>query len=428
MPYEVGQGDIWGRLGSSVGKGLAESVPQEIERSRLASGLSSLANQKDLTPEQYLAKAYSIPGMNPEMARQFGELARYRAQAKELGNVNPKDFFEGQRESPPASAQTGPVTSTKPGLFQKVVKGLEPLSAEQEESEAAKEYARRPGFHMNKPENALNYIRNREIQKQANYRINQETLRIQEEANKKVTDSLENQFKKLSGADYSKRVVPADLYSKREEEALQSIKPVDEEGLGYDAQQASKVFGEKLRQDDERYRKIKAVGGAWSAGGRNADTAIETLKSLAKQSAKEDDSKNFAKEVQVSSGASPWLSNAIAYDINKSPVTNNTIKKLPDISKNVDPFLGNTELTLDASENILLSLAKEMKEKKGNPPSLLAIGYYLRKKGYDPEIYKQYMLQNVHKLPNLKQWQIDELNEPTTSYTPLTDLWLEQYK
>jgi hypothetical protein len=422
----------WGQFGQGFGQGIAESFPKEVERARLSYGLNALADKKDLTPEKFLAEAYSIPGMSPEMVRQFGEFAKYKAQGKELGNVETraKDFFEGQRESPKASPdiEKAAPTTTKPGLYQDVTKGFTRKTPEQEEQLAAKEYARRPAFHKNDPQNAINYVRNLEDENEKAYNRKKETLNTQLSANKQVIDSLQSQFDKLSGKDKTQGVVPADLYSRREDEALESIKPRDEGGKAYDPQQASKEFGEKLRKDDERYRKIKSVGSWWSAGGSNPGGAIAILKELSKQAAQEDDSKNFAKFLQASSGASPWLCNAIAYDINKSPTTNNTIKRIPDISK--ETFLDKKDLTLDASENILLSLAKEMKKKEDqeNPPSLLAIGYYLRQKGYDPEIFKQYMLQNLDRLPNLKKWQTDELSETTQSYTPLTDVWLEQYK
>jgi hypothetical protein len=61
MSYSVKPGNPLGRLGASIGRGLSEQVPQEIERTRLASGLKDLdANSSGMTPFQRLSKLSDI--------------------------------------------------------------------------------------------------------------------------------------------------------------------------------------------------------------------------------------------------------------------------------------------------------------------------------------------------------------------------------
>jgi len=67
MSYQVKQGNIFGRLGSGIGQGLAEQLPKEIERSRLAQGLEDLSQQQGLSPTQKFAKLAAIPGVTPQM-------------------------------------------------------------------------------------------------------------------------------------------------------------------------------------------------------------------------------------------------------------------------------------------------------------------------------------------------------------------------
>ena len=66
-----GEGNIFGRIGSSLGKSLAEQVPKEVERYRLSKGLERLtkqANEGNLSPLETISKLYGIPGLSPEAA------------------------------------------------------------------------------------------------------------------------------------------------------------------------------------------------------------------------------------------------------------------------------------------------------------------------------------------------------------------------
>lgn len=76
----IAQPSIFGRLGTGIGKGLAEQVPKEIERGRLASGLEELgANSNNLTPFQQFAKLSSIPGVTPQMLESGANLLRHQS-------------------------------------------------------------------------------------------------------------------------------------------------------------------------------------------------------------------------------------------------------------------------------------------------------------------------------------------------------------
>lgn len=77
MSYEVKQGNIFGRIGSGIGQGLAEQLPKEIDRNRLASGLKQFEQESaNLTPMQVVARAAAIPGSTPQLIQTLGELAK----------------------------------------------------------------------------------------------------------------------------------------------------------------------------------------------------------------------------------------------------------------------------------------------------------------------------------------------------------------
>ena len=77
MVQYIKQGNIFGRIGTGIGKGLAEQLPKEIENSRHRAGLQELADQSgNLSPAQFLAKAAGTYGITPQEIQSFGELAK----------------------------------------------------------------------------------------------------------------------------------------------------------------------------------------------------------------------------------------------------------------------------------------------------------------------------------------------------------------
>lgn len=96
MAQLVKQGNIFGRIGSSLGKGLAEQIPKEAERNRLQSGLRELGQKKDLTPFQQFAELSAIPGATPQMIESGSKLLREQGRRNDYANL-------ANRERQPAS-------------------------------------------------------------------------------------------------------------------------------------------------------------------------------------------------------------------------------------------------------------------------------------------------------------------------------------
>jgi len=87
-----GEGNIFGRIGSSLGKSLAEQIPKEVDRYRLSKGIERLGEQsktENLDPIQILSKLYGIPGITPEIANmvqqniETGKYVRHNIPGKE---------------------------------------------------------------------------------------------------------------------------------------------------------------------------------------------------------------------------------------------------------------------------------------------------------------------------------------------------------
>jgi len=112
MVQYIKQGNIFGRIGTGIGKGLAEQLPKEIERNRLASGLQNFEKESgDLNPIQQLARISSIPGITPQMIQSFSELAKIQNQGnayRKGAGGNPRPGQQAAGMQPEASPRGEP--------------------------------------------------------------------------------------------------------------------------------------------------------------------------------------------------------------------------------------------------------------------------------------------------------------------------------
>jgi hypothetical protein len=125
MSYEIKQGDLFGRIGTGVGKGLAETVPKEVERYRLSSGLRQFEQEAPgLTPLQQYTRLAAIPGMTPEHLYTIQPLLRQQMQRE-----------EGTKAK---SGQTSPEQPTVIKIPSEKKESKEPKPFQDEEKEAGK--------------------------------------------------------------------------------------------------------------------------------------------------------------------------------------------------------------------------------------------------------------------------------------------------
>ncbi len=77
--------NMFGRLGMGLARGLSETVPKEVERQRLSSGLQQFEQDSgNLSPMQQLARLSAIPGITPQMIQSFGELGKQQGMRNSL--------------------------------------------------------------------------------------------------------------------------------------------------------------------------------------------------------------------------------------------------------------------------------------------------------------------------------------------------------
>lgn len=113
MAQTIKQGNIFGRIGTGIGQGLAQQLPEEMNRGRLSAGLKNLGEQKDLTPFQQFAALSSIPGITPQMIQSGSELLKQQ-QLREAYKRGRAPGQEYQQPNTQASPSLGNIESNQP--------------------------------------------------------------------------------------------------------------------------------------------------------------------------------------------------------------------------------------------------------------------------------------------------------------------------
>ena len=177
MVQKIKQGNIFGRIGSGIGKGLADQLPKEIERTRLAKGLEEVAqNSSGKTPFENFAALNSVYGITPQAIQSGSELlkqqgirssfANRRSRAEPLqqgqtqqtlndvnfANMQPRQGMPAQEETRPQPGSAPYVPSQEPGQPQIVEKNplrkealpVAPWTQERRDDDISKELEQNP--------------------------------------------------------------------------------------------------------------------------------------------------------------------------------------------------------------------------------------------------------------------------------------------
>lgn len=413
MSYSVKQGNIFGRIGSGIGQGLSEQVPKEIERYRLSEGLKQLESDPNLTPTQRYAGLLTLPGMTPQGLQGYSDLARQEMRGKALGEGASSPIpFPMQPEINQEKPSQVP-SLTQESTFAKAQEGFIPRSEPEKMDAAGKKYNANPAFFGNDPQKAIEYENQIDATNEkialANQAKHENLSRIQDN----VVSRLGEHAKNLEAQ------VPANVYSKIEDEAIQATKPKSEGGRGLTEQQAMKEYGEKLDEISRDYKSLDSIGN-WGITQRKSKDTLGSLNSLQKKFEQRNDTENFADTLVANNGLSDPMAYSIAQPISREPALNKEMKSISDLNKNfsrlkpVDPILKTKE--------IAPRLARALGE-KGSP---LAVAHELEKLGYDGSTWLDYVNEHRDEL-GLKEWQGRQLDKPRNLIPKLNDWWLSSF-
>ena len=412
MAQKIKQADLFGRIGTGIGQGLAEQLPKEIERGRLSAGLQQLEKESaNLTPQQYHSRALQIPGLidRPQVVQNLGDFARQQAYLNAL-----KNQYQGQGEPQPGKSGYIPTqedvskklkgeipTLATPEDTAESYKTYIPPTEQEEINDAFVNFQKNPArynYDFDKSLNERKAItkRNQEIQLAHQ---TQEKTAIGKEKN--LQDALDNEVKRLGiipigeNANYHPK-----MYQQFEEKVLNSILPKSEGGKGLTQKQAVIQNSKELDQSFRNYQDLKSLS-AWSP--LDFNRRINSLEKV------------FSSPVEKQVMMDTLISD---YDLSPTYAAHKTypIKKgeLPSLDKiNYGPGIPVNDVMFE-------NLKKEM----GKKISPLSIAYELQQKGRDPRRWLNYL--NNHR-DDLEVWQAEQLNK-NINVIDLKDMWLKAWE
>lgn len=397
----IAQPNIFGRIGSGIGKGLAESLPKEIERGRLASGLQQLSQQKGLSPFQQFAGLVSTPGATPQIVESGTNLLRQQAiidstnrNNDALASSEPYNVFSGRNEGTPSATTT---ESTDAALNPYI-----PPSGPEQETMARRLMAAEPQVYPN-IESARQAVASQVAgnQQQSNAKLGKRELEesVQNASEKKLRDELAT-----VGAN-----IPGTLLSRLQQKAVDDV---TNKRLSPD--QAKVKYGKIADDYSRNFANIRSWGGL----GLVATSPSELLPAIS-QLQKDAKKGNFQKEAADSmigeNLVTPQFAYASMYPVSDIPKLNDELNSLPEIKKNKGQ-----------SGFIPYSKFESLSDAMGLTGSPLSVAYELEKKGYDPRYWKKYLSDSEHL--NLSDYQRDELKKPQPGYFGLlNDWWLKAF-
>lgn len=422
-PYS---GNIFGRIGHGIGKGLSEQLPKEIERSRLSAGLKKLGEKKDqqgLSPFQFTTEALGIPGITPQAIDTLGRLALQDLKNKGIQNLN-------SPQSPAANSRAPNLDLSKIGNKSEIasVTTREPLentlhpyvNPTTEEINRLTEdiFSQSPGYFHNDIGEARDYVR----ESIANEATRNAQLREQRVAEQGVQNTLLGGFREYlnrRGINIGKGGIdiPRNELEPLEQKLIKSILPLSEGGQGFTEEQAARFYekeADKIARDYSALRKKGGVGKYFRSG-----AAIRNeLEPLRKKFAERNMLENFADELIPTLNVAPRRAYALAYPIEKNSLLGQELFRLPNFTERIQkggPRGTPTKFVI--TEQLSPILAGSLQDN-----SVLAVADALAEKGYDPDTFLKYVTDNEDKL-NLSPEQIRELTKSRSALAPLGNIY-----
>lgn len=422
MSYNIHPASALGRLGQGLGRGLSEQIPKEIERYRLASGLKKLGEQKNLDPFEQFAGLASIPGAvdRPQLLQTAGDLLRQKAIINSI-NQN-QEPISPISKAPFERSLQGSKTATTPESTEAALNPYIPPSGPEQEEMARRLMAVEPRVYTT-IESARSAITNQVAAntQQSNARLAKRELEesVQSRSEQKLRDEL-----KTIGAE-----IPGTVLSNLQQKAVDDV---TSKKLSPDA--AKIKYGKEANQISQDFSNIRSWG-SLSLITKNSKDLINSISALQKNAKENGYQKQAADSLIAENGLTPQFAYASLYPVSDIKDLNNELKSLPNIQPKIEKApgipglagIGKARPKNADADKLTLQVAPRLARSMGVEGSPLSISYELEKKGYNPQVWKQYLLDNQDQL-NLTSHQKDELQKPRPSFFGwLNDWWLSSF-
>lgn len=412
MAQYVKQGNIFGRIGSGIGKGFAEQGAKELERSRLTNSLKAVGDQKDLSPFQrftgLVGAAHEYPQVVQSGERILNQDAYLNSLRSQYGGegdnkTRSKGYLPSEQElRTPAKGEIPTLATTEDTA--ESYKTFIPPTEQEERRDAFENFNKNPAryeFDFDKALKERKAItsRNQEIQK--SHQDQEKTAVGKEET---VKDALKKEVDKLGLTD-----IPPKAYQKFEEKALNSILAKKEGGEGLTQENAIKKYSKEAEQAYRSYKDLGSLS-AWSPLDFN-----RRVNALQKDFASRGEQQLMMDQLISDYQLSPIYAAHKAY-----PIKNDEIPTLNELGVRVGSgTIGGVSLP-KMNDLTYEKLKKEM-GKKNSP---LSIAYELQQKRQNPRGWLNYL--NNHR-DDLEVWQADQLTK-NLNVVDLKDMWLRAWE
>lgn len=421
MTQEIKQANVFGRIGSNLGKSLAEMAPRESERYSLSQGLKQLGEKKNLSPYEQFSELASIRGITPQMIHSGSELLKQQGISNELIKKGQQEK-KTEKEKPNPFESDGIRTQGKnaPSLTTRepidyALNPYIPMTREQKLARAGQLFEENPGLYGKDPNKAIAAANEEDITNQSISNAQQAKRNSQQDVTNRVTEGLKNQVE-LSNAK-----IPANVYSDIEDKAINSVKPIEKGGEGLTEQEAKKKYKDEIVDVSKDYQDLQSLGN-YTLPSSTPKEIKRKFKSIREGFKKRDDLENLAETYVAENGLSYGKAYYLAYDPADIKELNNELVKLTKITPISFKYGSPTSNTIENEKLNNLAypkLAKAM-DKEGSP---LAIAEVLNSKGYDGQGYLDYVNKNRKKL-DISERQGKELQKKTNWFPNLNDNWL----
>lgn len=421
MVQYIKQPNALAQFGTGFGQGLAEQLPKEIERGRLAGALKNVQGMQNASPlEQF---SYLAPYMadKPQLLQNTTELLKHAAQTNALKQ---QADIQGQPRQNPfqnimdQESQGTPSITTPEGI--EATKGSYiPPTYSQILARAGQLAQQNPQLYGNDPNKAI-----AAAQEEANLeKARNEAFQGRRQNEKGLLGDLKTSLQ--NEAERRGVKIPGNEYTELENQAKEMFKPKSEGGRGMTEEQIKDELGKRADDISRDYQNLKNLGPGLVLGRETKETK-RSMESLRKKFADRGQLENFADTLVSDLKLSPQVAAYYTYPVKDNREISNYINGLPKLTNN-QIIKENPDASFDDIERIkgekTIKAAPEIAKMMGKNDSPMAIAMYMRSKGYDPYEFLTYLSENRKKL-QLTEAQGRELDKPRNFTPTLSDNWM----
>lgn len=433
------KGGLGAQLGAALGKGLAEQIPKEVDRYRLAKGLEEIGQQKGLTPFQQYSQMAAVPGITPQVLQGASELLKYQSfrdalanrsarsgQSDESGNMRiperqplpefGKQGLNGQQiqekaapgEMPSQGQPVDEIIDTNPLRPSALPKGpWSPEKKQAEMSNLAKDY---PFMTFSELESMASDIEKRQLAgAEAEQRLDQYLNDISDKADEELNKSLLLKIQKTP--DTLKENIPGTIQNLLRKGMRAELKQNPQANI----KELADKWSEKGLELDKVSNDMEALASRNFAQPSETRNKLETWSKIYKGARA---SEEYASKLTSEFGLSPSVSAKYAFPVSK--------QAMQSIEKNVKQT-NPKELLKDVFGGRSQKIAADIIKNMTPEDSLLSIAREAKTRDplFNEHLFFKYIRDNMETIP-LNDRQKRELGKGETPLFPTwADIWIE---